>query len=106
MVPPLRTCLRLALLATPLAFALACGGDDPQPPIDPNLTGPCQDINQRCNSSGDCCGVLTCNANKVCAGGGCQAAGTACTSCFGQGASCGSSSQCCGTLSCRSGFCQ
>jgi len=118
--------LRLALLATPIAFALACGGDDPQPAYDPNLTGPCQDLNQRCDSSGDCCGVLTCNANKVCTGGGCQSAGTFCTSssqccstlscsggvcgggtsCSGQGAACGGSSQCCGTLTCHSGYCQ
>jgi len=40
--------LRLDLLATPIAFALACDGDDPQPAPDPNLTGPCQGLKQRC----------------------------------------------------------
>ncbi len=96
MVRLLRTLFRLALLVAPMTLMLACGGGDSNPSPDPNLAGSCQQQNQRCQSSGDCCGILTCNSNKVCTGGGCQSAGTSCTS----------SSQCCGTLTCPSGFCR
>ena len=88
--------------------------------------GSCQASGRACRSSADCCGVLLCNANKVCGDGNCQGTGTACTSssqccglltcsggvcgggslCQAQGAACSGSSQCCGTLTCSGGLCR
>ncbi|MEK7382348.1 MAG: hypothetical protein AAB262_03580 [Elusimicrobiota bacterium] len=85
------------ILVVPILLLFACRSDrDSAPAGSGDLTGPCQNSDQHCNSSGDCCGTLLCNSNKVCFNGNCQGEGTACSS----------SSQCCGTLTCANGLCR
>ncbi len=86
--------LALLLLAVGVAAAgvYGCKQEDIEvPDVSGGGTVPCQSENMGCNNSGDCCGILTCNSNKTCSGGGCS----------GQGASCARSSDCCGTLTCN-----
>lgn len=88
--------LRLILLL-PLMASLACDMDsnEPPPPVDPGIIVPCATKGGHCGGSGDCCGTLTCDSNKVCSDGGCYIKGTHCSA----------SSQCCGTLTCMGGVC-
>lgn len=88
--------LAALLLAPALLLQLGCDMGSPSPPgpVDPNITVSCKSQGQRCSSSGDCCGTLTCD-NRVCSGGSCKGAGSRCSS----------SSECCGTSTCDGGIC-
>lgn len=115
-----------ALLGAALALCACPKGVDVDSIPGGPATGSCQQSNQTCGTSGDCCGVLLCNSNKVCSGGSCQSVGTRCSSsseccgtatcsggvcmgatssCLSSGASCNSNAQCCGSLTCNGSIC-
>jgi len=116
---------RVLLLLAAGALAACNNGVDLNSVPGGDQTGSCNTVNMGCNTSGDCCGVLTCNSNKVCSDGLGQGAGTPCTSstqcsgtltcdggvctgangCNDKGAACSTSSQCCGSLTCTGGSC-
>ena len=90
------------LRTMPLVLALfmaACdmgGSDSPSLPPDGGLSGSCKDRGAHCEAHADCCGSLTCNANKVCSDD---------ASCMANGSHCSRSSECCGTATCDNGVC-
>src|SRR3989338_4946408 len=85
------------LILSLLSMACDFGGNENTelPSAPANTVVSCVGKWGHCSSSGDCCGELSCDANKVCNDGGC----------VGQGAHCAQSANCCGTLTCSAGLC-